>query len=351
MQKKRLRLGLDKSDNSTQTKEVEITDEVSSDNNDNGSDAEIENEGYNSNPLLQPLVERDYAKSNVRIIGGDAPFSVDEPLFKRPVIDLRDNGDAESNESSNKSNSNNNSHRESQPQQPQQERGQVTNPDFKEMSPKAQKESARALAKTIVGAYANMNNIIRDHLVKTDINKLQTQALQGKFDMDVLTVELPMSETETIQVGEVIQQTNSGADEVFTCSDEFNEETEELWVEILKERGIGMTPIQRLTYLYVEDIGKKGLAAWGIWKTNKEILATAEGILKQLKSSSQPIATEYNAPSSHVSEPKVEIVEDETDEVVEVVSKPKRRAAKRKPKRQAVKKELREVGEANTKTE
>ena len=240
------------------------------------------------NPLLEPLVERDYTKPNFKVIGGQMPDSVDVPRMERQTIDLREGvNNAEGSNSNIKGND-----------QPQESNyGKVENPAFSEMKPKAQKESARKMAKTIVEGYANLNNILRDNVVKTNVEKLQLKAIKGEFDMDALNVELPLSETDVITVNEVIQGTNASADEIFTCSDEFNEETEELWTEVLKEKGLGMSPTQRLTWIYVEDLGKKAIAAWGIWKTNKEILSTAMGILAQMKAPTQPVNTKYEAPA------------------------------------------------------
>lgn len=232
-------------------------------------------------PLLVDVIERDYAKDNSRFIG-DIPDSVPVPRNERPVIDLRSADEAPTSAEQFKQSS----------QQPQQPR-QPINPSFGEMPKKAQKESSRKLAKTIVSAYANINNVVREHIVKTDVAKLQMKAIKGEFDMDALNVELPISETETVTVGSIISDTNSSADDIFTCSDEFNEETEDLLTEVLNEKGVGMTPMQRLVWLYVEDIGKKGISAWGIWKTNKEILNTAMQILSQVKNPARPVATEY----------------------------------------------------------
>jgi hypothetical protein len=290
-------------------------------------------EEVSDNPLLQEVIERDYAKANFRVVGGIIPDSVPSPRLERPTIDLSENQDGGASINA----GNNGSQRPIENEQ-ESERGSVHNPAYDSMKPKAQKESARKMARTIVDAYANLNNVVRDHIVKTDMNKLQMKAVKGEFDMDALNVELPVSESETVTVGDVILGTNASADEIFTCSEDFNEETEELWTDILKEKGLGMSPIQRLTWLYVEDMGKKGIAAWGLYKTNKEILNTAMQILAQVKPQTQPRSTEYVPHNEPAPTPAPEVVNEEP-------------ATKKTKKEKVVVEEVREAGEGNVANE
>jgi len=306
-----------------------------------------------SNPLLQEVVQRDYAKSGFRVVGGDTPDSVPIPRIERPIIDLNEGSETDLGQSGNNKSPMDDSGRFggggfNNASASESGSGDFRNPSFDNMKPKAQKESARKMAKTIVDAYQNLNNVIRDNIVKTDINKLQMKAIKGEFDMDALNVELPISESETVTIGEVIEGTNSSANEIFTCSEEFNEETEELWTEILKEKGLGMSPIQRLTWLYVEDLGKKGIAAWGIYKTNKELLNTAMSILSMHKNPQAPRATEYvphNPPTAQQEPQQPANNESDQPETSSQSSKPSKKTSKKADV--IVVEELHEVGETN----
>lgn len=298
-----------------------------------------------SNPLLKEVVEREYSKSNLRIIGGEAPDSVPSPKIERPILDLSEpvikpeenNANKSFNSSFNDFNNTNN----------EQEYGEFHNPAYDNMSKKAQKESARKMAKTIVDAYENINNVIRDNIVKTDMSKLQMKAIKGEFDMDALNVELPISDTETITVGEIIDETNQSAQEIFTCTPEFNEETEDLWTEVLKEKGLGMSPIQRLTWLYVEDLGKKGIAAWGLYKTNKEILNTAMSLLSLSKNPAAPKSTEYIPYNEPQSKPEPQSNNKPEPQITKTEQTPKSEKITKKSPKTVIVEELHEAGESN----
>lgn len=227
---------------------------------------------YMTDPLLEAkTISRDYTKPPVEVMG-HIPDSVPEFEIEQPILDFREKREEIE-----------------QPKpddKPKIERGEIRNPAFDEMSNKGKTESARMLAKSFVGYYQVINEVAKNFLVKTDVAKLEIKAVKGEFDMDALSVSFPISETQYKSVSEIIQHTNESADEIFTCDDDFNRETEDLWTIVLKESGLGMTPSQRLMSLYAEDLGKKAFVAFGLYNTNKQILELASNHIKTLKEQS-----------------------------------------------------------------
>jgi hypothetical protein len=243
-------------------------------------DSVIEEQVIVEDEILDPLVseqviERDYTKLDAQVIGHID--SVAEPIIDKQVIDLNatiidDNREL---------------YPPSEPTkepEPKEEPGKVTNPGWEDLTSKQKNASSEYLAETCINAYVMLNELGKKWC-SFDEAKMQSQALDGKFDFGILALVIPLSEdgSESITIGEFFDSVNKQAEEVFVVSQEFKDSVKPILIEIFKKKGWGLTPEQRLIALIVEDATPKVMVAFSIRSQFKQLIKIGMSMLNNQK--------------------------------------------------------------------
>ena len=183
------------------------------------------------------------------------------------------------------------------------------NEQMDDMSNKQKNQSAQAMAKTMINMYCWLNEQGKK-MAKFDEKDAQVKAIDGKFDFDVLYMQIQMPDGTIGTIKDFIDSVNDGAEEVFTVTDEFKGEVEPLLVNILAKNGWGMTDEQRLMYIVAEDALPKTMAIFQIRNTMNHILEVSmEQLAGQRKSMGHGATV---APPPPTREPEKETTKKET---------------------------------------
>ena len=244
-------------------------------------------ESYKSgDPLTDaPTHDREYTKHNVNVQGelGEIP----EPEIKPPLIDLN---------------------AEPEPQNiepdpdlsPGFESGPTDMP-IEDADKKTKRAAAKHLATTVLGAYRELNNLAKKW-VQVDEEKLMHKAALGNFNMDVLEVQIPLTDDiipKTVSIKEFLDDLNESAEEVYEVTEEFENEARPLLIEIFMRKNWGLTPEQRLLSLFVQDSIPKISALVSFKIQVNQLLNIATQILEnQNNSKDQPETVENESNKS-----------------------------------------------------
>jgi hypothetical protein len=205
---------------------------------DNPAHEQIEDD---KNPLLnQPVVEADYTKSHAQITG-QIPSEIPEPVIQPPIIDFNNATPLDENPLEGP-----------EPVEPKPDRGKITNPAMDDASRKEKTAAVGYLVDTFINIYKQLNKLGLDICTMTR-EKMQKLAMEGKFDMRVLDLRIPVTESESISVGQFVDDVNEELKKIMVVKEETETEARSLLTIICKDRGWGLTPVQRLIALGVED--------------------------------------------------------------------------------------------------
>lgn len=221
--------------------------------------------------LSKPTVERDYSKAQGQVVNNINIPEIEEPVITPPTIDFskesedkdifsmpEDDGKKETDSDSGDGILGGSRGSEESGRSSRFDFGSTEMPGMSEADKKTKKTSAEYLADTVLAAYEQLNELGKN-FVSFDEKKMQARAINGKFDFEVLSIELPMTEDGSIKktVYEILQDMNGAAEETFVVNDEFKEKARPLLVHIFMKKGWGMTPEQQLLALLAQDMAPK----------------------------------------------------------------------------------------------
>lgn len=126
------------------------------------------------------------------------------------------------------------------------------NPDFAEMPPNQQDDSARLTATAFVHAYAGAKMLFPT-LIAISERKLKKLEKAGEIDLGMQFRESRQS-PRMITILEFVNNFNDTLTKPFETSEEFKENVIPLLTEILKKKGVALTPEQLLMYYVGEDL-------------------------------------------------------------------------------------------------
>lgn len=225
------------------------------------------------NPLLQqPVMERDYSGGDNFEIRGDVVDSVEEPETKKPIVDFNedsddgdfdddfddsdDGSDDDSNDSDNDIDDTDDDEDSGRGAKVSENGGEKYIEDFDEMSPKMQNELTGNLANTCVSGYTLIHNFAKQ-ILKRDRGHYQQKAMEGKFDMNVLSFKVDMGDGQYSRFGDNLEYYNNVIDELLTVKDETLSEMKTLIKRIAKKHGVGQSDESRLLFLVGTDLFTK----------------------------------------------------------------------------------------------
>jgi hypothetical protein len=199
------------------------------------------------NPLDEAINEKEYTKHNVKVNPNDFNKPIPEPSFIPPPM----TGMVNENEKP----------KDIRPKEP-------FNPQAKQMTTKDKRLASKRVADMLMTAYKWVNRIA-DSSLQFNERKISKMVSEGQLD---LSVQVPISPTDTISAGEFIQEYNEQSRNTVVVTQEFEEEVMPVLIDVLEEEGITMTKKQELAFLVGQDIAVKGFMMYQSLNVKKDML-------------------------------------------------------------------------------
>ena len=218
------------------------------------------------NPLDEAVNEKDYTKHNVKINPNDYVNDIPEPSFMPPPMSG--------------TTTLTNEEKEKKPKEP-------FNPASKQMSTKDKTMASERVAEMIMTAY-KWGNKLADNSLQFNERKINKMQMDGEID---LSVQVPISQHESISAGEFIQEFNEQSRGTIVVTQEFEDEVMPVLTDVLAEEGIHMSKKQELAFLFGKDIAVKCFMAFQSINVKKDTLK----MIKELGQLQQPQQT-YTPP-------------------------------------------------------
>lgn len=199
-------------------------------------------------PFLQPdgVSEKAYSGLNIKMDQSLLEDEIPEPGMQAPFDD--DDTDFEEFSSNDTSKQQTNYKQHTNEEEP-------FNPQFHEMPAREKEKGAENLAKMAVSWYEFLHQYANNGMM---ISKKKLLRWQEKGWLD-LSVEIPYGRGNVRSIEKIVEAFNLGIlENPLTVSDEFKAEVIPLLTEIFKQKGLGLTPEQRLLQIVIMDLFQKG---------------------------------------------------------------------------------------------
>ena len=213
------------------------------------------------NPLDEPVIEKAYTKPNVTVNAKDMQGDIPEPIFTPPPM----NANLAPEEKIKK------------PEEP-------LNKEMNHLSKKDKHDAAEKVAEMIIAGYKWANDFTDKQLL-FDERKLAKLQREGELD---LSVEIPLSPSQTITAGEFIEEYNEQTKGTITVTKEFEDEVTPVLTRVLEKKGIGFTDEQYLYYLFGKDLLIKGFMVKQSLSVKKEMLNTLKEATAAMRGAVRP---------------------------------------------------------------
>lgn len=212
------------------------------------------------NPFSENVVERDYATPKT---ASGVVEEIEEPSFVPPSYEdiIQERSQQQENEFA----QNNPSPFEN------------PNPAMNDLDDKEKRIACESLVDTILDGYEQAHRYAQ-YVVKVDEEELYQKQAEGKID---LSMQIPVSDTETMSVAEFIGQYNQQSETALKYDKEFGYKVRPAMVRVFMKRGWGMTDEQYLIYMFGKDIAVKVGIIYSLKKTINSTMATFEKATKR----------------------------------------------------------------------
>lgn len=232
------------------------------------------------------VLERDYTKATTTQSEGviAEPTNM-EDSFQLPDDDGDDNGG-------------NNGGGKSEPKKEK----QAFNENLKDLDEGQKRKAFKRTAKAIVMAYKQFSGKPFEYLATKDINeaKLTEYHTTGELDADLM-LELPDDVMMTVR--QFFAQNCLQVDGMFKLDPEIEHEIEEALTDVLMEKQIALTPMQRLGFYVAQDLGGKLIA---LVQFKSSINATLDYLKTNHAEKKEAEKAEQNTPRAEVKTTKTE---------------------------------------------
>ncbi len=152
--------------------------------------------------------------------------------------------------------------------QPEPVKRQPINSSFGMMSPSEQRKNAEKTAEVILTNYAELLPILPKLLVKWDMDKMQLLDIKKEIRLSMMVTD------EGLTIRDWMNNVNKQADEVFVVTDEMKESIRQPLIDVLMERGMAMTPMQRLLSAVGSQVFMFGVASAKMFMQNRTAIST-----------------------------------------------------------------------------
>lgn len=203
-------------------------------------------------PLDDSVKKRSYTTESANPANTNEPEPfIPEPIYKpapieQPVVNPDDKKDEDGGEKKEK---------------------KPLNPDIEDLSPSQRRKNAEKDADAIITTWANLLPAIPKKMAKFDLHKLELMEMQGEIDLSIRVLD------DGTTAKDYIVANNDMADSIFVYGQDKRDALKEPLVEVLLEKGIAMTPMQRLIKVGVEQALEFGVAAYQMLQHNRDAIA------------------------------------------------------------------------------
>lgn len=133
---------------------------------------------------------------------------------------------------------------------------------------KTDRASIRKTAEAILNVYENVLPIPFKSISKFNIGKMQNMDLSGEIRMDMVVKE------DGTTIESFVEDFNQQVDEIFIVTQDMKEEVREPLEDVLAEKGMALTPMQRLLIAVGSHIVAFGYQSFNLHLQNKHSMAT-----------------------------------------------------------------------------
>lgn len=212
------------------------------------------------NPFSENVVERDYATPKT---ASGVVEEIEEPSFIPPSYEdiIQERNQQQEND-----------YAENNPSP-----FENPNPAMNDLDDKEKRIACESLVDTILDGYEQAHRYAQ-YVVKVDEEELYQKQAEGKID---LSMQIPVSDTETMSVAEFIGQYNQQSETALKYDKEFGYKVRPAMVRVFMKRGWGMTDEQYLIYMFGKDIAVKVGIIYSLKKTINSTMATFEKATKR----------------------------------------------------------------------
>ncbi len=198
--------------------------------------SDIPKDGFN--PYSKPVIERPYTKDMIEAKMGGAidpnqpETSIPEPTYSQPKVEeeaFTSNWSKPSNTSNTSSKSND---FESQ--------NFAGNPDLQDLSEKEKRKAAGKTADALLVAYGNYIPMLPTKLSSYNMAKMERLHMGNEIDLN-MTVKADGTTIKRFMI-----ETNYQVEDIFTVTKEMKDDIREPLIDVLMEKQLALTPMQRL---------------------------------------------------------------------------------------------------------
>lgn len=140
------------------------------------------------------------------------------------------------------------------------------NTEYQDLSPKQKRKMAEETAEAILKTYARFVPIPFKLLSKFNMSKLERMEMSNELNLKMVV------QVGGVTVMDYVEEVNEQVDEIFTITEEMQNEIREPLVDVLMENEIALTPTQRLIIAVGGQLFQMGAMAWQYNKSNKQAL-------------------------------------------------------------------------------
>jgi len=273
------------------------------------------------NPYQGNVEDKGYNTADPTIIGGGTgDIKIPEAVTEQPTININEAIHGKDLEQEEKEQGGDKPYKEKEKRQPvnvdfgkpeEDNKPEPLNPAMKGLRKKDLKNAAERGADMIFFLYEALQTLGYRWLNLED-EKIQKKAMSGDFDMESLNVPIPLGSNQYITAGQFLQSYNRELRRTLNynpqtgkceLTEEFVEEVRADLIEVLTAKGIGVTPLQNVLFIFGMDIYEKASRLTGlkvqantILKGINETLHNQRVILNNQKNNTRQSNANYNTP-------------------------------------------------------
>ncbi len=153
------------------------------------------------------------------------------------------------------------------------------NPQVNDLDDKDKKIACESLVDTCLDAYEQLHKYAQ-HIVKVDEEELLQKQAEDKIDLEQI---IPVTESQSMSVGEFVGQFNEQSKTALAYDQEFGMKVRPAMIRVFMKKGWGMSDEQFLMYMFGKDIAIKVGIMYQLKKSINSTLSTLEKVHKQNK--------------------------------------------------------------------
>jgi len=265
----------------------------------------------NFNPFEEPVIERAYTQGYVNPQSDDEGFSQEEMQMPKEGESI--NGSLDEDEDIPEPEYANTQYAEDNEDDDEdyedEEKEKLGGDNLQDLTPAQKRKSAEKTAEALLKLYAQFVPLPFKHWASFKDHKIQKLASEGRLDL-----QMPLENGITVK--DYIDGQNEQAEEIFTVTQEQQDEIKDPLIDVLLEQELALTPTQRLMMAVGSHLITMGFASYQLAQNNKVALETFEKYHQQTKKqeTSAPFPTNQAKKQKQKTNDNLSAVEKEASE-------------------------------------